>query len=1125
MIASLRSPPLLSTSFRQKKSALLTAKEEANVKMSFTMQLRQNLHPPGRYKEEEIPDLPSSLRPPKFTHRQIPYNPDLPEACFPTVSPGEYRSLVATENTESQQRNDTAAASLGLQISQHASSSDPNGDVVFTDNEDPASILEVGYSGYLSSVFLSQDSLDDPDTETSQDGLDNPNIETSQDSLDNPETEISQDNLDDADAEALSIYERARSFIALQPEPLASWDDVSDNVKLTIIRELTQSISFELAVKYLNLEEQEVAELLKLNEREMRLSREEDERIEALNKKHLQLLMRGDLTEKTYEYADMMEELNDLEEHTTILITHDEIKLGASFLGNAMNLIEEDEQRRRHQFRPDRGGASSSPVILIAGLVSRLWTYLGAETCRNSYPLCPKKWTTAAIQGHSETAEKTASPPSSRHPKREVQGSISVSHPLDNETPIKPPQSPDSKDDVQELARQSLRETLVTKPSALTTDSTPATTSATTSRELTSPIKQERKRIRLILPNKATESSSDGPPLRRPRGRPRKTPVGPSRLRNSFTADDLETSSDQPTMSSTGTGNGSPAKRGPKPKVTRLPQVSPSVDQSTSGCRSVEPASLDLTTGPGSSQLPPLTGGPPAKRLASSTLGTRRARGLSQQTSQPDQRSPANMTSFVTAGSTAASPPQSLPGMSNHRHARNHNINQQPTVPLDSSPVQLPPLQLSPPNTNSGRAQLPPLSSIERRAPNTSNGRSTSSGDPNPGTSVRIAKSLADKAQQQQHLTQNPISVDDSSIKHTQKPLAVARNYEEFWSDQRNLISSSFKDQSSLVPPTPSVASQRRCARLEIAASGEISEQQDPNLQANVNPLVAQHNTVQIPENGTENISAPVTQSLHREQINLEALKLGLQPYMEPAVPPMRVVSQSPQSAPNDKQQTSSPRFYRSQPQAKDSDTLNNENPASQNYLNQEQGIARPDAHIAYLEDVKSRLEICKGAKILRPMYTEIGPATGNPALLPQRLVYGQCFDKRGCYYLGTNIADPDDPNYLGRKSLDKGYHSPYYSVICLLPPNVPTPPGGKLILPQSVEKHSWWLNTSENSGVPIPQDQCVPVNDGGAMQQNQPTPENTQTLANQPIRNSSINNADGPPPKRRKTSAIRRIN
>jgi hypothetical protein len=48
------------------------------------MQLRSITRRPGRYREEEIPDLPT---PPRFVHNTIPFDSNLPEAAFPTLDP------------------------------------------------------------------------------------------------------------------------------------------------------------------------------------------------------------------------------------------------------------------------------------------------------------------------------------------------------------------------------------------------------------------------------------------------------------------------------------------------------------------------------------------------------------------------------------------------------------------------------------------------------------------------------------------------------------------------------------------------------------------------------------------------------------------------------------------------------------------------------------------------------------------------------------------------------------------------------------------------------------------------------------------------------------------------------
>ena len=46
------------------------------------MQLREKIHKPARYREEEIEDLPPK---PLFIFESIPFDPNLRPACFPTL--------------------------------------------------------------------------------------------------------------------------------------------------------------------------------------------------------------------------------------------------------------------------------------------------------------------------------------------------------------------------------------------------------------------------------------------------------------------------------------------------------------------------------------------------------------------------------------------------------------------------------------------------------------------------------------------------------------------------------------------------------------------------------------------------------------------------------------------------------------------------------------------------------------------------------------------------------------------------------------------------------------------------------------------------------------------------------
>lgn len=46
------------------------------------MQLRSTTRLPGRYREDDVPDLPGTV---SFVHPIVPYNPNLPPAAFPTL--------------------------------------------------------------------------------------------------------------------------------------------------------------------------------------------------------------------------------------------------------------------------------------------------------------------------------------------------------------------------------------------------------------------------------------------------------------------------------------------------------------------------------------------------------------------------------------------------------------------------------------------------------------------------------------------------------------------------------------------------------------------------------------------------------------------------------------------------------------------------------------------------------------------------------------------------------------------------------------------------------------------------------------------------------------------------------
>jgi hypothetical protein len=49
---------------------------------SVAMQLRSTTRLPGRYRDDDVPDLPGTA---PFVHPTVPYNPNLPPAVFPTL--------------------------------------------------------------------------------------------------------------------------------------------------------------------------------------------------------------------------------------------------------------------------------------------------------------------------------------------------------------------------------------------------------------------------------------------------------------------------------------------------------------------------------------------------------------------------------------------------------------------------------------------------------------------------------------------------------------------------------------------------------------------------------------------------------------------------------------------------------------------------------------------------------------------------------------------------------------------------------------------------------------------------------------------------------------------------------
>ncbi|RFU35618.1 hypothetical protein B7463_g712, partial [Scytalidium lignicola] len=659
------------------------------------MQLRQNRQLPGRYREEEMSTLSPRHSSPVFTHRKIPYNPNLREACFPTIGldewpPSYYTAAKSSKKTEEEEQGDNAeAAKFELGMSQIMLS------------PIPASI-EAEKSAYLSQSYSSQNSSGRIYLETLA-------------------------AHDFASSETRSFNLRAE------------WSDLSDGMKLTIMKELTQDISFELAVRYLGLEEQLINDLINLNKREIKLNKEEDARIAAVNKRQLAILMKGDFITNHEEYAATMDELDELECRATMFITKNDIKKGVSFLSN-LRCFKGPEQRR-YQFPPERNGIPNlSPARLIGELINHLWSYEGVEICRNNTILHPKRRVPAASVQDGRNARNSIQKPSPQ-PANMVQESITVSHPLNNNVSGKTPKRKNIGDDAQKLALQSPREL----PAAPPISPSPATTTETVSNPLT-----EQKRRRIVLTN-THEGSSSRSPL--PKGRPKKQPVGPSRLRNSFTVDDLQPRVSAAPRSTPGSGNSLPP-----------------VDSRASNVLQVPSNLKSMSTQAG---LPTLVG-----------LGS----------SQPSS----NIRKFPFSGDGTVKETSSRildsPG------SKICNVKEPSMIPLENNTAMPPPQLFARNGSNSSNLRPPPPKSnflMDILVP-----------------VKNLAGKQIGRTRQQHHWTYDPsleksIPVNSRGVRQVSKPASQARRYSEFWIEQGKLISSSFSgvDSSSKVPNTDSVPS------------------------------------------------------------------------------------------------------------------------------------------------------------------------------------------------------------------------------------------------------------------------------------------------------------------------------
>lgn len=454
------------------------------------MELRKNRLPPGRYREEEVSTTSPSSHSPIFIHPRIPYNPNLPEACFPTVLPHECpplnRGTRSSERTDEEQRRDDAeAAKFEQDMSQFIGPGDP---------------WEENINSF-SSLQSSDDTSDDE--------------------------------------EPTGLYDCTDPETGYSSSP-AVWDDLTDGMKLIIMRELTNKISFELASSYLCLGPQEKLELVNISKREAKLNREEDAKIAAVNKAQLNLLMKGDYTVDKTEYTAIANKLDGFETHAAMFISKGDIKKAVSFLRHVY--CKEESRRRSCYYQTDPIKTHSlSPSRLIHALIRCIWMYEGVEITRANIIIRPKRKAFATNSHRGPAVEHAARALLHKSPETTADRTIRVDTSQPDKCGIsqKLIGSQINRNSIQNLTHGSPD---INYPSAINV-TCPTSTGGAENIENRS---LGQKRVRFVLDPRNEEPSPWHPS---PRRSPSNHPPGPSSLRNCLTAADLELNSDKSTPS------------------------------------------------------------------------------------------------------------------------------------------------------------------------------------------------------------------------------------------------------------------------------------------------------------------------------------------------------------------------------------------------------------------------------------------------------------------------------------------------------------------------------------------------------------------------------------------------
>ncbi|TAQ91028.1 hypothetical protein B7494_g643 [Chlorociboria aeruginascens] len=455
------------------------------------MRLRTIHRLPGRYREDDLPELPPTA---KFVTPDVKYDPNLRAAAFPTLPLDQFPPSDIEETRRQRIMPRTSSSDVETNLGGLMGNGNRNG------CENGARLAgqrkATVFRDKRVSLPVVRQLIKAPDFKGEYDGYATLDPEGGE-----------------KDEERTMLQRRVH------------WDDMSDGTKLVLMREVCQEMSFQRACEIFALQEDEIAKFMGIYAQELDRNNMEEVNIARAADKQVTLLMSGTYSSVVKDYTKISEELyNSIRTPATFLITAEDVLKAKLFLVN-FNFDDDDTFR----FGPD------NEVLTVikddeawgvqASIINRMGSYEGVQASWYDIDFDVSNQGIHAAREEGENTEEEGD-------TDEMEDTINVIH---SRSAGRPRENPTERDTPHGKPSQSRnRPAEGDEPYGI-------------------PLKRSGKRLTLQdeedikaglrRPPRAWKGSLTRPAHLMPKTRIPPGGPGPSRLRQSITASDLDTSS------------------------------------------------------------------------------------------------------------------------------------------------------------------------------------------------------------------------------------------------------------------------------------------------------------------------------------------------------------------------------------------------------------------------------------------------------------------------------------------------------------------------------------------------------------------------------------------------------